>query len=57
MGGLAVMQSTRVAAIDSKVFKAEQVRQLYWLALSSLILILQLLLWWILYKVPQWAQG
>ena len=47
MNGLAILRPARVTTA----------RDYTWLGLSLLILFVQILLWWILYKVPQWAQG
>lgn len=47
MSSLAIMRTARVTTA----------RDYTWLGLSLLILFVQILLWWILYKVPQWAQG
>lgn len=52
MGGIGVARSYRDFS------RVPQRRSCYLSAISGLILLtIQLLLWWILYKVPYWARG
>ena len=51
MGAFVLVQSFRVAG------KAQPRSAHYaWFALASFVLMVQIVLWWVLYKVPQWTQ-
>jgi hypothetical protein len=51
MGSVGLLQSYRTPNLGDRT------SSYLCLAIGSLVLMLQLLLWWILYKVPEWARG
>ena len=51
IGGLSLVQSFRNAELDRRT------SSYLCIATGSIVLVVQLLLWWILYKVPMWAKG
>ena len=46
-----------VAVLERKPSAGSTIRRFVWLTASVVLLLFQLMLWWFLYKAPQWAQG